>query len=66
MNRSSDKKETVLIVEDDEDIRDGTVLRLQAAGYDVIQASNGAEAVQKAVAESPQIIIMDIRMPVVD
>lgn len=59
-------RDRVLIVEDDEDIRSGTFIRLEAAGYDVIEACNGKQAVQKAESESPEIIVMDIRMPVMD
>jgi two-component system cell cycle response regulator DivK len=56
----------ILIIEDQEDNR--TILRdlLAAAGYDTLEAVNGAEGHAKAQAERPDLILMDIQMPVVD
>jgi two-component system cell cycle response regulator DivK len=56
----------ILIVEDQEDLR--AILRdlLSASGYEVIEAVDGAEAVAKAQAEHPDLILMDIQLPVLD
>ena len=56
----------ILIVEDQEDNR--AILRdlLTAAGYASAEAVNGAEGVAKAEAEKPDLILMDIQMPVMD
>ena len=56
----------ILVIEDQEDHR--AILRdlLTAAGFDVLEAFNGAEGVAKAKAELPDLILMDIQMPVMD
>jgi DNA-binding response OmpR family regulator len=53
----------VLVAEDDPDIRNLIVYSLQFAGFTVVQASNGEEAVTQARAELPDIILLDVRMP---
>ena len=56
----------ILVIEDQEDNR--AILRdlLSAAGFRLIEAANGAEGVAKAEAERPDLILMDIQMPVID
>jgi two-component system cell cycle response regulator DivK len=56
----------ILVVEDIEDNRE--ILRdlLSAAGYDVIEALDGAEGIAKASEHMPDLILMDIQMPVMD
>lgn len=56
----------VLIVDDFEDARNLMTKILSSYGFDVIQATNGYEAVEKAVEEHPDLIFMDIAMPVMD
>jgi DNA-binding response OmpR family regulator len=53
----------VLVAEDDPDIRNLIVYSLQFAGFDVMEATNGIEAVTIAQAEKPDIILLDVRMP---
>jgi two-component system alkaline phosphatase synthesis response regulator PhoP len=53
----------ILIAEDEKDIRDLVSFTLQFAGYQVISASDGQEAVELAVKEVPSLILMDVRMP---
>ena len=60
------EKPKILISDDEDDIRMVLKKRLESAGYDVITASNGAEAVETAVKEKPDLIIMDVMMPVMD
>lgn len=59
-------KKRVLLVEDDPGTIDVLCLELGFLGYEVIVAIDGAEAVQKAGAELPDIIVMDIRLPRTD
>ena len=53
----------ILIAEDERDIRDLITFTLRFAGYDVVAASNGEEAVGLAKQEVPDLILMDVRMP---
>ena len=56
----------ILVIEDQEDNR--AILRdlLTSAGFSVLEAVNGAEGVTKARSELPDLILMDIQMPVMD
>ncbi|GIH81003.1 response regulator transcription factor [Planobispora longispora] len=54
---------SVLIVEDDLDIRDLTVFRLEQAGHDVRTAGDGMEALTELEANRPDIVILDWMMP---
>ena len=56
----------VLVVEDQDDLRDILRFALEGAGYTVIEAANGAEGVAKAGSEHPDLVLMDIQMPVLD
>jgi CheY-like chemotaxis protein len=57
----------VLIVDDENDIRRVTRLSLARVGkMDVCDAANGPEAVQKALAEQPDAILLDVMMPAMD
>ncbi len=53
----------ILVAEDERDIRDLIAFTLRFAGYEVVTASNGEEAVERAAAESPDLILLDVRMP---
>jgi len=54
----------ILIAEDERDIRELVGFSLRGlGGFDVIQAANGVEAVERATAERPDLILMDVRMP---
>ena len=57
---------TVLLVEDTEDNRFMMRRLLEMAGYQVIEAMNGEEAVKLARTESPHLILMDLSLPVID
>jgi CheY-like chemotaxis protein len=56
----------ILVVEDYDDARAMMRLRLIVEGYEVIEAANGKEAIELATRESPDLIIMDVSMPVLD
>jgi CheY-like chemotaxis protein len=53
----------ILIAEDERDIRDLIKFTLGFAGYEVVDACNGEEAVELAIKEMPDLILMDVRMP---
>jgi two-component system cell cycle response regulator DivK len=56
----------VLVVEDEEDLRDIARFTLEGAGFEVIEAVNGVEGVAKSEAERPDLVLMDIQMPQLD
>jgi DNA-binding response OmpR family regulator len=53
----------ILIAEDEADIRELIVYSLTFSGFEVITAADGEEAVQKALEEKPDLVILDVRMP---
>jgi CheY-like chemotaxis protein len=53
----------ILIAEDERDIRDLISFTLTFAGYTVVTAVNGEDAVEKARQVLPELILMDVRMP---
>ena len=57
---------TVLRVEDNEDNREIYALYLGHAGYRVLQAANGSDGIATARADRPDLILMDLSMPVMD
>jgi two-component system, cell cycle response regulator DivK len=56
----------ILVVEDNEALRDVLARILKRMGYVPVLASHGKEGLEKAIAEKPNLIIMDIIMPVMD
>jgi len=59
-------KKKILVVEDNEDNREIFVFRLQQLDFEVLVASNGKEALEIAFRSKPDLIFMDLRMPVMD
>jgi Response regulators consisting of a CheY-like receiver domain and a winged-helix DNA-binding domain len=57
---------TILIVDDDPNIRELISVNLLSAGYTVIEASNGREAMGKMQESPPDLIVLDIMMPEID
>jgi CheY-like chemotaxis protein len=57
---------TVLVVDDYSDFRKIISIVLKRYGYDIIEAADGYEAVEKAVEEHPDMILLDLAMPVLD
>ena len=53
----------ILIAEDERDIRDLVAFTLRFAGYEVFTATNGEEAIELAPQVSPDLVLMDVRMP---
>jgi CheY-like chemotaxis protein len=56
----------VLLVDDYADAREMYTEYLEFSGFDVVQAANGIEALERAVESSPDIILMDLSLPVMD
>lgn len=56
-------KQRILVVDDDSDNRTIVKLVLSRASYEVIEAENGMEAIEKAVRDRPDVILMDMSMP---
>ena len=59
-------KKKILIVEDEESLRILYEEELKAEGYEVLTAQNGKEAIQKLEEGKPDLIVLDIVMPVMD
>ena len=68
MSATPDKTDRprVLLVDDYPDAREMYTEYLEFSGYEVIGAGNGLEALQRAVDASPDIILMDLSLPVMD
>ena len=56
----------ILVADDEEDVRNLLVMVFRDAGYQVISAKNGKEAVDLAFKETPDLIFLDILMPVMN
>ena len=56
----------ILVVEDEANVRQVVGLILLSEGYEIIEAVHGLMGYSKAVSEHPQLIIMDLNMPVMD
>ncbi len=56
----------ILLVEDNEDNRDMLSRRLKKKGFEVVMAVDGAQACDMALAEKPDLILMDMELPVFD
>ena len=56
----------ILIVEDEENIRELLRLYLEREGYEISEAANGVEGLKKWKAESPDMLLLDVMMPMMD
>lgn len=56
----------ILIIEDNQDNREALARRLERRGFDVVAAVDGQQGVDMAKAERPDLILMDMNMPVLD
>jgi CheY-like chemotaxis protein len=66
-NEDGDKRERlILVAEDSPDSAIPISLHLQQSGYQVVMANDGEEAVKVAALSRPDLILMDLRMPVLD
>jgi two-component system, cell cycle response regulator DivK len=56
----------LLIVEDNQDNRELAIKVLKNKGYEIIEAVDGEEAIEKAISEKPDLILLDISLPKLD
>jgi CheY-like chemotaxis protein len=66
MTKTKSERPCVLLVDDYPDAREMYSEYLDFAGFDVVEAANGMEALARAVDASPDIILMDLSLPVMD
>ncbi|MFH1798241.1 MAG: response regulator [Candidatus Omnitrophota bacterium] len=59
-------KKNILLIDDEQDLIDLAVFRLEASGYKTCAALNSEEGLNKAISEKPDIILLDIMMPGTD
>lgn len=59
-------KTKILVVEDDRSLREVLTYNLQQAGYDVLTATDGQDGLLQAQLKSPDIVLLDLMLPVVD
>ena len=59
-------RKTILVVDDEESIVDLLVYHLQKEGYNTLQAYDGASAVEIALKEKPDLILLDVMLPKMD
>ncbi len=59
-------KKRLLVVDDEKDFVTVVAARLELSGFEVIKAFGGKEGLEKAYAEKPDAIILDVRMPEMD
>ncbi|HCY84074.1 MAG TPA: DNA-binding response regulator [Desulfobacteraceae bacterium] len=59
-------KETILIVDDEEDILELIKFNLKSEGYNILQAMTGEEAIKIAKQSSPDLIVLDLMLPGID
>lgn len=66
MSESNGHRPLVLVAEDDADILALVAYRLERSGYEVVTASNGQEALDRAAERAPDLAVLDVMMPKVD
>ncbi len=59
-------KPLILLVEDQSDLRRLYAQQLELSGFDVIEAGNGADALTHIAAHSPDVVLMDLSLPILD
>lgn len=59
----SEQSKKILVVEDEPDMRQALAESLKHEGFEVIEAANGGEGLEEAIARRPDLIILDILMP---
>ena len=65
-SKTNERARRILLVEDADDVRDAFKMWLMQGGFDVIEASNGGEAVELCQREVPDLVITDLQMPGID
>ena len=60
------KAKKILVVDDEERVREMLGFRLRLFGYEVVQAADGREALEVAAREKPDLVLLDVMMPELD
>jgi two-component system response regulator VicR len=66
MSTKSNKSKSILIVEDESSLNEAYQIILANAGYDILSAFDGKEALDIVEQYNPDLILLDLRMPVMD
>ena len=66
MNERDGDGKLVMVVDDFEDTRGVLRQMLESEGYSVVEAANGQEAIERARGRRPDVILMDLNMPILD
>src|SRR5438046_6733017 len=64
--KKTSRKPIVLLVDDYPDAREMYAEYLEFSGFDIVQAGNGVEAIERALDSHPDVILMDLSLPVMD
>ena len=59
-------KPLILLVEDQSDLRQMYAEQLVLSGFEVIEAGNGADAISHTATHAPDVVLMDLSLPVMD
>ena len=62
----SNKLAKILVIEDERMVRDALVRKLQVSGFEVIEAGDGQDGLDKAHSEKPDVVLLDLILPLVD
>jgi CheY-like chemotaxis protein len=62
----TDKQPVILVADDEEDIKVVLRMFLEAVGYEVVTAFDGLDALEQIKSTKPDVVLMDIMMPVID
>jgi two-component system response regulator VicR len=63
LEQKTDAQKTILIVEDEKNIVDILRFNLQREGYRTVEAYDGADGLEKARKENPDLILLDVMLP---
>ena len=63
MSTTEGDRPVVLVADDDDDIRDLVAFRLDRAGYEVLRAGDGQQALDLATEHNPDLAVLDVMMP---
>ena len=66
MKKKSETKPVVLLVDDYPDAREMYAEYLEFSGFHIVQAGNGVEAIERAHDSQPDVILMDLSLPIMD
>ena len=61
-----ENRKRILVADDDQDLLELLQMDLTAQGYEILEAANGKEALQIAIDQRPDMILLDVMMPYID